>query len=130
MPKQAKVILYSVDELDATARSVAIIETMRCEKMLFLVDGTRAPDFLADNAVDVLEFEDVMADGSIEQHGYQFAEDDNYVYTVADVSDFDIDSKGFEVSITVIDGEFITNKLFDTEVDAKNWAAKYSLGER
>lgn len=109
----------------------AIIETMRCEKMLFLVDGTRAPDFLADNAVDVLEFEDVMADGSIEQHGYQFAEDDNYVYTVADVSDFDIDSKGFEVCVTVVnDGEFITNAGFATEVEAKLWAAKYSLGER
>lgn len=117
-------------EFDYLCSEDAIIETMRCEQMLFLVDGTRAPDFLEQDAVDVLEFEDVLADGSIEGHGYQCAEDENYVYTVADVSDFDIDSKGFEVSITVIDGEFITNKLFDTEADAKNWAAKYSLGER
>lgn len=109
----------------------AVIETMRCEQMLFLADGTRAPDFLTDNAVDVLEFEDVIADGSIEGAGYQCAEDDSLVYTINTGEFVGNGEPNYEVDITRLDdGEFITNRIFTTETDAKLWAAKYSLGER
>lgn len=82
-------------------------------------------------AEDVLEFEDVLADGSIEGHGYLCAEDDNYVYTISEVTFTDDNTTGFEVDVTVVnDGEFITNHACGSVDEAKLWAAKYSLGER
>lgn len=109
----------------------ALIETMRCEGMLFLADGTRAPDFLVEGAEDVLEFEDIISDGSLEGAGYLCAEDDDYVYTIHEVAFVDDGTTGYEVEVTIIDdGAFIDSKILASEEDAKLWAAKYSLGER
>lgn len=116
-------------EYDYLCSDEGLLETMRCEGMLFLADGTRAPEFLEHSAIEVLEWENIVDnDGMV--MGYQCAEAENYVYTIEDHT-HDGGEKPFVVTVTVVnDGEFITDMVFDTETAAKNWAAKYSLGER
>lgn len=84
-----------------------------------------------EQAKNVLEFEDIISDGSLEGAGYLCAEDDDYVYTINEVEFVEGGATNYEVEVTIIDdGAFIDSKMLASEADAKLWAAKYSLGER
>lgn len=125
---------YALGELksvfDYLCTDGAVIETMRCEKMLFLVDGTRAPDYLTQDAVDVLEFENMVSCNG-EALGYKCTEDSQFVYTIESGEFIGTGEPCFEVSVTIVNGgSWVTDKTFTSETEAKLWAAKYSLGER